>query len=703
MMLKAALEYAKMGWYVFPIKEKSKIPLTSNGFKDATTDPAIIRSWWEKWPNANIGVDCGRSNLAVIDLDKKPDYNGKSAWERLVKKHAIDDMTLTSNTGSGGLHLIFAMPSIPIRNSAGKISKGIDTRGIGGYIVVPPSIHPNGNPYKWDYTLKPPTKPKDFPRALADLLNKKDKARSNSKGDIPEGQRESELCKQAGAMRRKGMSPEAIEAALLIENRSRCNPPLDENDIHRIAQSIGSYAPESKPDKPSFPLTDLGNAERLVSLHGRNIRYCHITKEWHIWNGKVWQPDNKAEIRKLAQQHVKQIVHEEVDREKLGLRQIASLQSHTRLNGMIEEVKPLISIFPSDFDRYPMLINCENGIIDISTRELLPHDPYKLLSKKMPVVYDPDAKPDLWLKFLNDIMLGDEELIAFLQRLVGYSLTGDISEQCFIILYGSGENGKSTFLNTIMTMMGGYALTTPPEGIMIKKYGTGIPIEMARLPGIRLTSVSETESGQRLAESLLKQFTGGEEITARPLYGQLFSFKPIAKIWIQTNHKPDIRGRDHAIWRRVILIPFNFKVKASDKDQHLMDKLIKELPAILNWGLDGYERWQDYGLMVPNKVKAAVEDYREESDILGNFLSETCEEDADGFVKGSDIRQHYKDWCEVNKEDVLSPQRFSKMLSERYRKAKDGSGNSRYYGIKLKSMEKSLFGKTEDVRNAETV
>jgi putative DNA primase/helicase len=470
-------------------------------------------------------------------------------------------------------------------------------------------------------------------------------------------------------------------------------------DLCKNASPI-EKASENKSKIPEFNLTDLGNAERMVYRFGRIIRYSYELDSWFLWDGKIWAPDKAGRIRSLAHENVKEILHEKVECGSNDLiRRAMSLQTYARISGMINEAKPMTAILPTDFDRFPILNNCENGIIDLSTRELLPHNPDMLLSKKMPVIYDPNAKAERWLEFLNEIMLGDKELIAFLKRLVGYSLTGDISEQCFIILYGSGENGKSTFLNTIMTMMGSYALTTPPEGIMIKKYGTGIPIEMARLPGIRLTSVSETESGQRLAESLIKQFTGGEEITARPLYGQLFSFKPVAKIWIQTNHKPDIRGRDHAIWRRVVLIPFNFKVNPANKDRYLLDKLQKELPGVLKWGIDGFRLWQEKGLMIPEKVKAAVEDYRQESDILGNFLSEVCEEDHEGSAKGSDIRQFYIDWCKGNNEDAQSPQWLGKMLSERYKKAKDSAGNIRYYGIRLKPMEKSLFGQTEDIKS----
>jgi putative DNA primase/helicase len=698
-MFKAALEYAKMGWFVFPLKERDKVPLTSNGFKDATTDPEVIKAWWQRWPNANIGIDCGRSSLIVIDLDKKPNFNGKDPWDKLCKKYAIDTNTPTAFTGGGGLHLFFKAPdAIMLKNSAGKLGKGIDVRGNGGYIVAPPSIHPNCTEYKWDYTLNPKLPIKELPEAFIGLLRAPSSPKTiNSKGHISEGQRNIELASRAGAMRRKGMAPEAIEAALIIENNKHCTIPLSDAEVRNIARSIGQYPPDS--GMPDYPLTDLGNAERFAFNHKNDIRYCHPTEKWHVWNGKIWIPDDRAEIRRLAQQLVKEIMHKEIDRSGPNISKAFGLQSHSRINGMIEEVKPLISVLPSDFDQYPMLVNCENGVIDLATGQRLPHDPHHMLTKIMPVVYDPNAKAKRWLEFLNEIMRGDEELIAFLQRLVGYSLTGNMSEQCFIILYGSGENGKSTFLNTIMTMMGSYALTTPPEGIMIKKYGTGIPIEMARLPGIRLTSVPETEAGQRLAESLIKQFTGGEEITARALYGQLFSFRPIAKIWIQTNHKPDIRGRDHAIWRRVVLIPFNFRVDPAKKDPCLCDKLKKELPAILNWGIDGFHRWHEYGLMIPENVRAAVEDYRQDSDILGNFLSETCEEDSEGYVKGSDIRQYYMDWCKANSEDVQSPQWLGKMLSERFKKAKDGAGNIRYHGIRLKSMEKSLFGKTEDVKS----
>lgn len=697
-MLSEALKYAAMGWYVIPLKPKDKSPLIKKWQEIASNDSELIMFWWQKWPNANIGLNCGLSGLVVIDLDEKPNFNGRDPWDKLAKKYAIDTNTPTSLTGGGGLHLFYKAPDgVIVKNSAGKLGNGVDVRGHGGYVVAPPSIHPNGNEYKWDYTLNPKMSLNELPQEVIELLKKANPEPINSNGKIKVGERETVLCQRAGAMRRRGMSAASIEAALLIDNQENCDVPLEAADIHRIACSIGSYPHDPNVKRDDFLLTDLGNAERFENRYMGAAIFCHGPNVWHIWDGKRWGKDTTRIIQNMGGELVKSIMYEMIKRNDTEkVKKSVSLQSYFRINAMLELAKSKLKTDPKEFDSQPMILNCRNGIVDLTDGTLRAHDPSQMLSKIIPVEYNSEAKCPRWESFIDEIMLGNSELIPFLQCLVGYSLTGDTSEQYFYILYGSGENGKSTFLNTVMAMLGDYAITTPAEGIMAKRQANSIPHELARLPGIRLTSVSETDFGQRLSEATIKQLTGGEELSARPLYGNLFTFKPICKLFLQTNHKPDIRGRDHAIWRRVVLIPFNYQVDPDIKDLYLGDKLKQELPGILNWAVKGCLRWQEFGLTIPNEVWDAVDDYREESDILGQFISEICEEDKGGSVRGSEIRRHYKEWIEVNNEDPISPQRFAKMLSERYRKVKDSSGNIVYRGLRLKSMEKSLFGITED-------
>jgi putative DNA primase/helicase len=704
-LLRAAVKYAEMGWYVIPDKSGDKIPLLKEWQNNASNDPAIVRSWWDVTsygPDCNIGLNCGMSGLVVIDLDNKNGRNGFDSWQRLIKKLSLDSSefnTMTSHTPSGGYHLFFAAPKdIDIGNSQDKLGPGIEVKGIGGKVTLPPSIHPNGKTYEWDATLRPSLmlKPKPLPQKIIDLLVKNEPLSSNKTGErIPKGQRDNAMTKLAGLMRGKAMEEDAIFAALIIENNNKCDPPLSETDIKRIAHSIGTKPPNEK--SKIVCQTDVTNSERFVETYHDQLKYCYGLEHWKSWNGQYWREDIENQIRISAIQLVKDMVDECEDNSSNRKRAI-TYQHHARIMAMIDLAKHQLPSLPTDYDSHSMLLNCKNGIIDLTNGELKSHDPNLLLSKIIPVAYDKNAECKLWEKFMSEIMVGNDELISFMQRLIGYSLTGEMSEQYFYILYGTGDNGKTTCVETIMSMMGDYGITTPPEGIMVKRNGNSIPNEMARLPGIRLTSVSETDEGQRLSEGLIKSFTGGETIEARQLYGQLFSFKPIAKIWIQTNHKPTIRGRDHAIWRRVVLIPFDYLVDPILKDLNLKEKLKLELPGILNWALQGCREWQRIGLNPPTKVTNAVEEYRVESDVLGEFIDSEFIVDVNGKVNNSEIRQHYVEWCKTNNEEIRSSTWLGKMLGERFGRCIMGHGSSRgYRGLRVKAMEEQLNLKDDNL------
>ena len=209
--------------------------------------------------------------------------------------------------------------------------------------------------------------------------------------------------------------------------------------------------------------------------------------------------------------------------------------------------------------------------------------------------------------------------MAYVQTAVGYSLTGLTSEQCFFVLHGLGDNGKTKLMETIKALMGDYATQTPTETFLVKGRGGQIPNDIAALRGARLVTSVEVDAGRHLSEALIKQVTGEDEVTARFLYKELFTFKPQFKLWLATNHKPVIRGSEHAIWRRIRLIPFTVKIPEAEQDKTLGNKLLSELPGILNWALEGCRLWQAEGLTAPAAVQAATQEYREEMDVLGDF------------------------------------------------------------------------------------
>jgi putative DNA primase/helicase len=283
-------------------------------------------------------------------------------------------------------------------------------------------------------------------------------------------------------------------------------------------------------------------------------------------------------------------------------------------------------------------------------------------------------------------MGGDDALIKYIQRAVGYSLTGHTSEQCLFFLYGTGANGKSTFLNILQNLLGDYSMVIDPETIMSKNGGGGATPELARLRGARVLVTNEVEEGKYLAENRIKQMTGGDTIVARALYQEPFEFKPEFKIWMAGNHKPLIKGTDHAIWRRINLIPFTVTIPKEEQDKKLAEKLRAELPGILQWAVAGCREWRKQGLNPPKQVKAAVDAYRDEMDTLGHWIEEKCRFDTSFKTESSSLYQSYKSWCMINGHSPQSKTRFGRALGDRGL-FKEKQGTVSWIGIGLKGLD----------------
>jgi len=319
-----------------------------------------------------------------------------------------------------------------------------------------------------------------------------------------------------------------------------------------------------------------------------------------------------------------------------------------------------------------------NGTLDLRTGELRPPRREDLITKASPAGFDPAATCPQWLAFLDRIMQGNAELIGFLQRAAGYSLTGNTSERAFFICHGTGANGKSTFLDVLKTLLGDYATTTAAETIMLKRYNA-IPSDVASLKGARLVVAIETEQGQALAEILVKSLTGGtDEIAARMMYKDWFSFRPTFKLWLGTNHRPEITGTDNAIWDRIRLIPFDVTIPAAEQDRGLAEKLKAELDGILAWAVAGCLDWQRGGLRPPELVKAATAEYRAEMDALAAFLDEICLVAKYASVTSTDLYKAYNDWAKATAEKPLTSKAFSARMKERGYKTNGRAPNGRY-------------------------
>jgi len=449
-----------------------------------------------------------------------------------------------------------------------------------------------------------------------------------------------------------------------------------------LAAACPEWEPEAEPvslpgSVGGFPLTDLGNAERLIARHGADLRYDVDSGVWLAWTGKLWQPDVTGRVDRLAREVVRGLYDLLKDctdsRERDDLYgHIKRSESDTRLGAMVKLAKFCsgVPVQSKDLDRDPWALNVLNGTLDLRTGELHPHRREDLITKLAPVEHDERAACPRWERFLSEIFAGDGELISFVQRAAGYSLTGDTSEQCFFMLHGNGSNGKSTMLTALREILADYHRKAGTDTLINRDESASNDI--ARLRGARMVSAIEASPGRKLAEALVKELTGGDAMRARFLYQEFFEFVPEFKLWLACNHLPHIDGQEYAMWRRIRLIPFKVQFQDADaptgpyKDMMLPDKLRMEYPGILAWLVRGCLAWQSEGLGTARAVKAATGKYREDMDVLADFFAECCVIHPDAKAKSSVLYATYSEWAKGRGEKYpLAGRTFSQRLEER--------------------------------------
>ncbi|MEA1910993.1 MAG: phage/plasmid primase, P4 family, partial [Spirochaetota bacterium] len=400
------------------------------------------------------------------------------------------------------------------------------------------------------------------------------------------------------------------------------------------------------------------------------IRFCGPWKKWVIWDGSRWKRDDENLIYQMGINTIKGMYKKSIANKTKD--EAIAMMEHAGRSESVRKIEAMvrvtswnkdINILPEILDRHSFIFNCRNGMIDLNSGRLLPHEKERMITKISPVIYDPEAECPVWKKFLKEIFDKNKELINFIQRALGWALTGDNGSQAMFILYGNGANGKSTFINTVMKLMGDYATSTPTETFMQKK-GDQASNDIARLKGTRFVSAMEAEYGGKLAEAVVKRLTGDDVISARFLYGEFFDFLPTFKIFMATNHKPKIGGTDNAIWRRIRMIPFEVSFPENKQDRMLSKKLENELPGILAWIVEGTLKWQKEGLGSAPAILEATSVYRQEMSAIETFLEEMCVKNPTTMVKSSFLYNGYKKWCDKNNERVLSSRGFSIRLGE---------------------------------------
>ena len=400
-----------------------------------------------------------------------------------------------------------------------------------------------------------------------------------------------------------------------------------------------------------YQATDQGNAEKFADEHSDRFRFVCDEKVWRLWDGQRWAEDKTSEVNRAVKAMAAAMLTEASklpdDHRLPAIKAALKIQDQrTRGNivAMAKTERKLVCV-KADFDRHDMLLNVANGIIDLERLTLRLHDSGQMLTKMCPVNYDPAATCPRWLRFLDETFPEQPEVVAFLQRSLGYTLTGQTHEQCFWLLVGGGRNGKSTLLKTMQWLMGDYAEATSFDTFAVtQKFGNAInPRDgIAALANARFVPASESDSERRISEAKLKALTGGETIKTSRLYENEFAFEPKFKIWLSTNHEPQVRGTDDGIWRRIHRVNFDHQVTAEKTDPKLLIKLQAEGAGILNWLLAGLEQNQARGLAVPVGVRRATATYRADQSPYGRFVAECCEVDARATVKATELYEAYR-------------------------------------------------------------
>lgn len=690
------------------LKSKSKVPAHANWQnEEKTLDEALALF---EAHESNIGLLLGhKSNIIDIDCDS---HEAVIISKHLVKGHLASFF----RSSSSGHYLMRCEGGKTLQLHDDDGGTIIELRGNGAQTMIPPSIHPDGQEltfFDWnkdtdEYHFDDIHKMVHRIGALSLLLRKWQKGSRHQLSLCIAG-----LCQSIGLT-----YDDAFDVIQLLcsvthdeEEQSRINnvkhtfqrPSHSNLGYEGLVQfgnkdfadkvsawlQIGFGLIEDKPQLPSNEneltrLNTIANVEevteaRLAELYASQLTnkalYCFSEKHWYLWDGNRWQKDEQRQLLLLTKNFVRLAAKVALDgRGRDVVNRILSFETANKMESLEKLAKPELAVRVTDFDTNIMQLCVKNGVIDLNTGKLLQPLPSMLHSKMAGVSFEQDARCPRFIQFLNDIFESDNDLIEYVQKVTGYMLTGNTDEQSLFMLLGGGANGKSTLVNILTKLLGEYAVNTPTNTLMAS-VNPGVGDDIVKMAGARLITAQESENGQRFAEAKIKSLTGGDEVTGRPLYGVLFSFKPVGKIVIATNNRPEIRGADEGIWRRIREIPFNRQFKEAEQDKQLMSYLVKELPGILNWAIEGCLKWQSEGLIAPEAVKASGAEYRSEMDTVAGFIDEECHIDASLRIGVSTLYEQYEAYCKSQGKRPRTKIQFGKSLqSQGYEKVLDSSG-----------------------------
>ncbi len=757
-----ALAYAERGWTVIPLHTATgrgcscarlhrctspgKHPRTQHGLEDGSRDPEQIRTWWGRWPKANVGIVTGAvSGLIVLDIDA--DKGGFQSLDDMQTEHEQLEDTLTVNTGGGGRHFYFAHPGTPIGNR-GRMRPGIDFRGDGGYVVAPPSNHQSGRSYEWAIELDAPA---PLPAWLEAELREREsipKALPEFKADdwdgstpdqvlaaVEAGGRLAQLFQRDKRLKNGGdassldfalacglyeagvTDPKAIAYGLMAsrsqdaEAWAKCrqkSPDYFEKTVaNAIAQCDLKAAERDAVHRQThaafgdpFARNEKGNADRFLTIHGQDLLWHVADKRWLVWDGRVFASDEspgkqrggRAGIGLRVQQYLDDLwVLPRLQASEEGRKEA---EKFARQSGTVRHLESIIklsqdrrSALERELDPNPHLLCCENGVLDLETGSLMPHDRAYRCTQVAGAPYDQDAESALWLEFLEQT-LPDPEVRAYFKLCVGYSMLGAQPEQVFFFIHGKGGTGKSTAIGAIQAAAGSYHRTADFATFLDTggRSSQGPSPDIARLARARIVTSIEVSGGQKLNDGLLKQLSGGDQVVSRKLFGDETEWAPILSLWLVANERPKGRVDDDALWRR--LIPFAFEQKIGERrDSKLKDRLMRDLEhrmGILAWMVEGARAYLASGeLRPPAAIRALIEDYRSSSNPLTEFYADCCFDAAGSLTERSRLWKTYREWCGQNEAKPVAKSTFFKLVESDYTLRKTQGVHS-FEGITLR-------------------
>lgn len=724
----AAISYAQRGMSIVPCALPGKYPpMPWMTYQAEIADEQQIRKWYTRDPQWGLGLVCGdiSGGLEVIDLDGGAFANKFDSAIRLNAPGLLERLIIET-TPSGGRHYAYRCEEVEGNTAIAKttaelpghkrgadgLTTLIETRGQGGYIVVYPTRGYCMVQGSWEAVPTITREERNLLWGCASMFDESDKAQpvqkleprtatNNGKVNADKANELRSILEAHGWTMDRNVKDHQewwrpgkeagvsatwnyIDDSFYVFSSNAA--PFQQSKRYTLRQVKALLEPESVPlhERPlehRYKETDADNGRRFADRYHEQFKHSKAWG-WLSWNGYKWERNADVLVMDAARNTARMILDEAIDAnpdevKRLGKWAIASL-GRSKLDSMLylASTESDIRATPGDFDTDNFTLNSRSGVIDLHDGRFFESNPVRMLSKAVATEYDSCAPCPRWLSFLDRIMDGNRNLIDFLQRAIGYSLTGSTVEQCFFLCYGTGANGKSVFLETMRGLLDDYAAAAEFSAFLATA-SESVRNDIAALAGARFVSANESGADKRLSESIIKALTGGDTISARFLFHEYFEFRPQFKVWMATNHKPIIKDTDHAIWRRVRLVPFNVTIPEDERDPHLTAKLREEFPGILNWAIQGCMEWQRIGLGTPVEVTQATNDYRNEQDSIGSFVEGYCVIKQEARYSAAKLHKLYVEMT----GDKVSAKEFNRMMTEHGYKSEHSRTGTVWVGL----------------------